>query len=314
MVGYGSKIRSVVEQGVNMSQSIALIDCSVSDVAKDSWHKTVIMLFCNKKIHVEYKFERDSTLIAPDFLDRLSTLPQSGLGNLLVPHGEITKTTSCDCTQKIEYIDFNEYVSGNHAIPVDVLDKCECGENVVGGILIQKNLNFGEWNKRYIPEGGFANWAQLESGKLLKPGENFVREFRRPGSSWDESTRYINKNGILLEEDGEKEEKKDFAKNQAKTLQEVYGLDHDQAWKIIKEAGPGAALTAAEYGKGLLAKGHNTDVLLIVLNQSHEIMGYDRATQVLIKLGIELPEAYRNKTEFFKVVKGARKFVWLQGG
>ena len=305
-----------MEQGVNMLQSIALIDCSFSDVAKDSWHKTVTMLFCNKTIHVEYKFERDSTLIGPDFLDRLNTLPQSGLGNLLNPWGKITKIESCNCVQKNQYyIDFNEYVSGNHALPIDILNKCECGENVEGGILIPKDSNFGEWNEEYIPEGKFANWAQLESGKLLKPGEIFEKWHivRGPGSSWSEKVLYINENGSLKKEDGKKEEKKSFAEDQVKHLQEEFGLNNEQAWKVVKEAGPGAALKAAVYGKELLAKEYDTDVLLIVLNQSHEIMGYDRSVRVLTKLGVELPEAYRNKTEFFKVIKGARKYIWLKG-
>lgn len=156
-------------------------------------------------------------------------------------------------------------------------------------------------------------------GYLLNPGESVTLERSRRkagGAGWlpkGEKVVFINEDGALREEDGEREEKKEFAQQQAKLLSENFNLSKEAAWKIIRVAGPGAAYRATQYGEGLIQEKHGRDLLLVVLNQggpSRTILGLARTFKLLQKLGINPPN-YRNSKDFFRILQGARKYIHL---
>jgi hypothetical protein len=194
--------------------------------------------------------------------------------------------------------------------------KLEIGESEV--LIIQKPVDSSDWNHQfdiYIYRAG-DSIAKHKSGVkrfLLKPGEkiNLQESFEGGFSQWyTEEMTFENKGGRLVKY---KANSKAFAIEQAETLKSA-GLSHEDAWKIIRAAGPGASVSAFKYGSALIKdfpdKG---DTLMTVLAQkgpAKSQMGRDRARGVIESLGFPVPES-RNSGEFFRILAGARVVVHL---
>jgi len=157
----------------------------------------------------------------------------------------------------------------------------------------------------------------LRDGHLLRPGDSVVLEESVQTNLRGYYTARVlfrNVDGHLVREDGEVEEKRAFAREQSRAIQQEFGLSGKEAWMVISAAGPGAAFQAAAYGRSLLEAGKDPDTLLVVLNQqgpAETYLGWERAARVLRKTGVPPPENWRTSRTFFRVLQGARKFVHL---
>jgi hypothetical protein len=156
-----------------------------------------------------------------------------------------------------------------------------------------------------------AKHTQGKNKFLLKPGEGVdLPESALYGGGWHtQKFSFLNKGGQMIKylTDG-----REFAIRQAKTLVSS-GLSGDDAWKVIKAAGPGAAVKGFEYGTNLSKLfPEKVDTLLTILKQSGppKSPGWCRTEGVIKSLGFPIPEA-KNSGEFFRILAGARQVIQL---
>jgi|GEM_PF-4509799 len=114
------------------------------------------------------------------------------------------------------------------------------------GLVFVEQLNYGF---RVLGEGDDITLRQLASGRLLKPGESMeVIEIHNntKGARWATRSVVYNDDGKPVVKDGDKEARKNFAREQMNYLIGL-GFCKAKAASIMKAAGPGQVRAAMEW-------------------------------------------------------------------
>lgn len=278
------------------------------------------LVYCNGVIHVTC----DETCKNPDYLEEI-----------------YFQQKDCDCSEKEEgFMNFEDYdknyskLNANercgwlYSIPRTVLLQLGCvwGQVEDGYISMpavdRPNYSFSLYKQHnqlfdrlhYLRSGEWITWLDYRKHVAKKNGQKVTikisRLWRNVSCHWEELLTVWD--GALISDCGMVYRKK-FAQQVTNQITKKFELTSHEAKKIVRIAGPGAAINAAEYGKKLLDQGHDPDTLLILLNQKgpeETILGIKRARNVLEKARLAIPLS-RSSHEFFKILQGARKYIHI---
>lgn len=166
---------------------------------------------------------------------------------------------------------------------------------------------------RVVKAGEMVTPRRLANGKVIAHGETVeVSETRHntKGSEWTVRVIVRNEQGEPVIEDGEKEERKQFARDQIAYLVSL-GFSQGRAYRIMKAAGPGQVQRAVEWAyEAVEHVSGNTDALDMVLSGLGGTNGFgtDRTAAALEALGFSVPRA-STAHQFFGTLRGAKEAV-----
>lgn len=162
-----------------------------------------------------------------------------------------------------------------------------------------------------VKAGELVTPKRLAQGKLIAHGETaevVETQHSSMGSEWTTRILVHNEDGEPVIEDGEREARKQFARDQIAYLVGL-GFSSRRAYRIMKAAGPGQVRLAVDWAYGALERvGGNTDALDMVLCGLRGTNGFgkDRTEAALKALGLPVPYAATART-FFGVLAGAKE-------
>lgn len=166
---------------------------------------------------------------------------------------------------------------------------------------------------RVVKAGEMVTPKRLAHGKVISLGETAeVRETKHntKGSEWTVRIIVRNEHGEPVVEDGEKEARKQFARDQIAYLVGL-GFSPGRAYRIMKAAGPGQVQRAVEWAYEAMERvGGNVDALDMVLSGLGGTNGFgmDRTASALEALGFSVPRAATAR-QLFGTIRGAKEAI-----